>query len=75
MNPKEMNYIEELTKTIKALSLTIETIESDLKKVKNTLTTLSTLKDNIGDIDAIIQTNRQELGTRPMETSDENRVE
>lgn len=59
MNPKEMNYIEELTKTIQALSLTIEYIENELKKVKNTLSSLSTLKENIGDIDSIIATSKQ----------------
>jgi hypothetical protein len=52
MNPtnisaKTVDYINELTKTIQALSLTIEGIENELKKVKNTLYTLSTLKDNI----------------------------
>jgi prefoldin subunit 5 len=61
MNPKEINYIEELTKTVQALSLTIESIESDLKKVKNTLSTLSTLKDNIGNIDAIIENSKQSI--------------
>lgn len=61
MNPKEMNYIEELTKTIQALWLTIEHIENELKKVKNTLSSLSTLKENIGDIDSIIATSKQGL--------------
>jgi prefoldin subunit 5 len=42
-----VDYIHELTQTIKALSLTIEGIENEMKKVKNTLSTLSTLKDNI----------------------------
>lgn len=77
MNPKEMNYVEELTKTVQALCLTIETIESELKKVKNTLSTLSTLKDNIGDIDAIIENSRQGISlwkTQP-DTSNDNIVE
>jgi prefoldin subunit 5 len=52
MNPNDLSsttidYVNELTKTIQALSLTIEGIENELKKVKNTLSTLSTLKDNI----------------------------
>jgi prefoldin subunit 5 len=52
MNPNDISsttidYVNELTKTIQALSLTIEGIENELKKVKNTLSTLSTLKDNI----------------------------
>lgn len=77
MNPKDMNYIEELTKTVQALCLTIETIESELKKVKNTLSTLSTLKDNIGDIDAIIEHSRKDLALWRMQsdTSNDNIIE
>ena len=52
MNPNNLSsttvdYINELTKTIQSLALTVEGIEIELKKVKNTLSTLSTLKDNI----------------------------
>ncbi len=63
LNPDTMDYIMELTKTIQALSLTIEGIESELKKVKNTLSTLATLKDNIGNIDSIIETSKKWLSS------------
>ena len=47
INATTIDYIEELSITIKVLALNVEKIENDLKKVKNTLNTLSTLKDNI----------------------------
>lgn len=52
-----IDYIAELSKSLKVLSLDIESIERDLHKVKNTLQTLSQLKDNINDFDAIIKAN------------------
>ena len=55
-----IDYIEELSITIKTLALTIEKVENDLKKVKNTLHTLATLKDNMGWLDAIIASNKME---------------
>ena len=66
MNPNNLSsttvdYINELTKTIQSLALTVEGIEIELKKVKNTLSTLSTLKDNIWNIDSIIEISRQWL--------------
>ena len=75
MNPKELNYIDELVKTVQALSLTIESIENDIKRVKNTLSTLWTLKSNIGDIDAIIENSKQWLNISKSENTDENVVE
>lgn len=75
MNPKELNYIDELVKTVQALSLTIESIENDIKRVKNTLSTLWTLKSNIWDIDAIIENSKQWLNISKSENTDENVVE
>jgi len=81
MNPNNLSsttidYVSELTKTIQALSLTIEGIENELKKVKNTLSTLSTLKDNIWNIDSIIESSRQWLIVeKSQNNSDENIIE
>ena len=58
INATTIDYIEELSITIKVLALNVEKIENDLKKVKNTLNTLSTLKDNIWSLDAIIESNK-----------------
>lgn len=76
MTPKELNYIDQLTKTIQALWITIESIENDLKKVKNTLASLSNLKENIGNIDSIISTAQQSLKVSKTSLStDGNNVE
>lgn len=81
MNPNDISsttidYVNELTKTIQALSLTIEGIENELKKVKNTLSTLSTLKDNIWNIDSIIESSKQWLIVeKTQNNTDENIIE
>ncbi len=81
MNPNDLStatvdYINELTKTIQALSLTIEGIENELKKVKNTLSTLSTLRDNIWNIDSIIESSRQWLvQSRTQDDGEKNIIE
>ncbi len=67
-----IDYIEELSKTLKVLSIEIEHIESDLKKIKNTLVTLSNLKDNIGDLDAIVKASKSK---KPVQTSSWNSIE
>ncbi len=71
---KTIDYISELTTTIKALHLTVEGIEWDLKKVKNTLWTLVQLKDDITNIDSIIASSRQWLDIKSSST-DGNTVE
>lgn len=58
VNAETIDYIEELSITIKILALSVEKIENDLKKVKNTLQTLSSLKDNIGSLDSIISSHK-----------------
>ena len=81
MNPNDLSsttidYVNELTKTIQALSLTIEGIENELKKVKNTLYTLSTLKDNIWNIDSIITSSKQWIIVEKTKNdNDENIIE
>lgn len=58
VNAETIDYIEELSITIKILALSVEKIENDLKKVKNTLQTLSSLKDNMGSLDSIISSHK-----------------
>lgn len=69
-----IDYIEELSLTMKTLSLQIEAIESDLKKVKKTLTTLSSLKWNITSLEDIIQANKK-THKALQKASEENVVE
>lgn len=64
-----LNYIEELSLSLQQLALNVEQIEHDLIKVKKTIQTLSTLKDNIWSLDEIIQDQKKQRPQKSLSQS------
>lgn len=75
VDQKTINYVEELSLSIRALAGAVEKIEKDLKKVKNSLNTLAQLKENIHSLDAIIQANKEQFSVPDTHQSEEGCVE
>lgn len=73
-NEQTIDYIHEISTTIEALTITISNIESDLKKVKNTLSTLATLKDNVTSMDSMIAQMKEGLPVKT-QSQEKNTIE